>query len=447
MLHKVVVSELFGQIDLELKLDNSRKLTVFTAANGYGKTTLLQLIDAFYHGDLPYICSIDFNHIKFYLTAKDSQNKFNIHSVCFTKTQATELSYTICDEQSGQISDPYLFDLNDFSSQLPAEEVEQICQSLTLQAETQINIWGNDEYAQTCHNATVNQFPEAVNWHQQLYPDDLKALLSPIKTHFIDANRLEYQFEQANTHEPSRYGDDNPLTLIEQCAGDLAFQFQQKQTQYLACCDKLNNSFATRLINENTEYGRLETNTWLSQYQTLHQTIEQIISLGILEREQVQLAKPDELRKDDAKLLALYVQDSKVKFSPFEKYLDKVQLFTAMVNHNLSFKAIKVDAHQGFTLFDDNQHQLELCALSEGEQHLVVLLYQIIMLFDDHNIVLIDTPETGLSSQWQNNLKAQLLELSKSYSGQFIIATHSANLIGDEKALQTKRCIHCGQLH
>ena len=449
MLHKVVISELFGQIDMELKLDSDSKITIFTAANGYGKTTLLQLISAFYCGNLAYICQIEFNQIKFYLASYDNNEKLLQHSICFSKIESSQLSYTICNEQTGQISDPLLFDLNDFSHELPPQEVIDICQNLTLEADTHIDIWGNDEYAQTCHTATVNQHPEAVNWHQQLYPDALKELLGPVNAQLIDDKRLDFELNTNQQTHPRQntYTEQEALTLVEQCAADLAYLFENKTNQYFATCEKLNNTFAKRLIDSNTDVSQLDTESWLNQYKTLAKQIEKIVAFGLLNTQDIDLIEPQDIRKDDLRLLGLFVQDSKIKFSGYQKIMHKVQLFTAMVNHNLTFKAIKIDVNSGFEVYDDAQQHLELTTLSDGEQQLVVLLYQIIMLTDDNQLVLIDTPETGLSSQWQLNIKEQLQQLTDIYTGQFIIATHSANLINDEKALQTKRCAHCGQLH
>lgn len=186
---------------------------------------------------------------------------------------------------------------------------------------------------------------------------------------------------------------------------------------------------------------------WLNQYQTLYKSIEKVVAFGLLPEQELDLPNPQDIRQDDIKLLALFVQDSKIKFAPYLSLLKKIQLFTAMANHNLAFKAITIDANIGFEVFNDSQQRIELTALSEGEQQLIVLLYQIIMLCDDNQLILIDTIETGLNSQWQIDIKSQLQQLTDIYNCQFIIATHSAHLISDKKALQTRRCDHCGQLH
>ena len=435
MLQKVVVSELFGLIDQELNI-SANKITIFTAANGYGKTTLLQLIDAFYHGDLPYIASVEFNQLTFI---------FNQQNVCFTRLNSSQLSYVIGNNDSGQISDPYHFDSHDFSDELPASEIDEICQKLTYDSDTHIDIWGDDDYAQTCHVATVNQHPEAVDWHQQLYPDELKTLLAAIKTQFIDANRVNYAY----TTNQDNYQHDQPkaLSLIEMCANDLAQQFTLKLDQYHACCQKLDASFATRLIDKTTETCDLSQQSWLNQYQTLYSTIEKISSFGLLPEDISQMPSPQDLRENDKKLLALFIQDCKVKFSPYEKLMVKLQQFIDIVNANLCFKSLTIDVNLGFEVLTDNHNIIELNNLSDGEQQLIVLLYQVIILSDDNQLVLIDTPEIGLNAQWQINFKQQLLALTKTYDCQFIIASHSSHIVDDQQALQTKRCDHCGHLH
>ena len=72
---------------------------------------------------------------------------------------------------------------------------------------------------------------------------------------------------------------------------------------------------------------------------------------------------------------------------------------------------------------------MDLDQLSSGEQHEVVLLYELIFNVKDDVLVLIDEPEISLHVTWQKEFLSDLLRIIELQNIQVMIATHSPAII------------------
>ena len=106
----------------------------------------------------------------------------------------------------------------------------------------------------------------------------------------------------------------------------------------------------------------------------------------------------------------------------------------------LIFKKVKVNSRRGFyfvrdieevELISNKEKVLSLSKLSSGEQHQVILLYQLIFNTEPDTLVLIDEPEISLHVVWQRQFMENLVEVSKINNIKSIIATHSPQIIGE----------------
>lgn len=69
--------------------------------------------------------------------------------------------------------------------------------------------------------------------------------------------------------------------------------------------------------------------------------------------------------------------------------------------------------------------------LSSGEQHEVVLLYELLFKVSEKSLVLIDEPEISLHIVWQKEFLKDLLEIIKIRNFDVLIATHSPSIIDE----------------
>lgn len=138
----------------------------------------------------------------------------------------------------------------------------------------------------------------------------------------------------------------------------------------------------------------------------------------------------DDITNEDTKVLTLYVQDTKEKLSSYDDVYKKIELFSRILNSKrLSFKKIKIDSKSGFSFETEKNRALKLIQLSSGEQHQVVLLYELIFKTEQNVLVLIDEPEISLHVAWQKEFLKDLQEIINIQNMPVVIATHSPQII------------------
>jgi predicted ATP-binding protein involved in virulence len=74
---------------------------------------------------------------------------------------------------------------------------------------------------------------------------------------------------------------------------------------------------------------------------------------------------------------------------------------------------------------------IPLPGLSSGEQHLLVLYFQLLFGVKPNAIVLIDEPEISLHISWQKEFLNDLIHFSKFNNLTAVIATHSPDIISN----------------
>jgi predicted ATP-binding protein involved in virulence len=77
----------------------------------------------------------------------------------------------------------------------------------------------------------------------------------------------------------------------------------------------------------------------------------------------------------------------------------------------------------------DGKTELKLSELSSGEQHQIILLYELIFNLAPDTLVLIDEPEISLHVAWQELFISDLLKIMQLQKTQAIVATHSPQII------------------
>jgi predicted ATP-binding protein involved in virulence len=78
-----------------------------------------------------------------------------------------------------------------------------------------------------------------------------------------------------------------------------------------------------------------------------------------------------------------------------------------------------------------NGKSLSPTDLSSGEQHELVLLYELLFKVQPNSLVLIDEPELSLHVGWQSQFLQDLQEITKLADLDILMATHSPDIIQD----------------
>lgn len=144
-----------------------------------------------------------------------------------------------------------------------------------------------------------------------------------------------------------------------------------------------------------------------------------------------------------SKALKIYFDDFDEKYAVFEKFIDKLDLYTDIVNERLNFKKIYITREDGIVVKDDNGKTIELDLLSSGEKQEIVLFYELIFETDGQLLLMIDEPEISLHIVWQRMFMRDLEKVAELGNLKVIVATHSPQIINNRWDLQ----IDLGELY
>ncbi len=205
------------------------------------------------------------------------------------------------------------------------------------------------------------------------------------------------------------------------------------QSLYTTFPQRVIDIFAKNKVETIPSSSVLQTNLIkIKDYESL------LSSAGLLTKEKHEKTSIDvaslENKKDISKIISLWIQDSNDKNKIFEELLDNILLFRDIINNHLDEKEIKFDGEEGFYFLVKNEEKISSSKLpgqklSSGEQHLIVLLYQLIFLVKEESIVLIDEPEISLHTTWQNDFIEDIIKIGKKKNSFFVLATHSPQIV------------------
>ena len=141
--------------------------------------------------------------------------------------------------------------------------------------------------------------------------------------------------------------------------------------------------------------------------------------------------------KDEfAKALKVYFEDFEKKYTVFADFIEKLDLYTEIINSRLTFKTIKVTRDAGLVVVDSSDSILSLEQLSSGEKQEIVLFYELIFETDSQLLLLIDEPEISLHIMWQKMFMDDLDRVVKLGNLRVMIATHAPQIINNHWDIQ-----------
>jgi len=127
-------------------------------------------------------------------------------------------------------------------------------------------------------------------------------------------------------------------------------------------------------------------------------------------------------------VLEPYIDGLSAKLDTFQSIYEMLNTFTNYINKFYTNKKIEYDTSKGFIIKSDNDI-IDFTLLSSGEKQLLLLFCNAFQTLEQPTIFIIDEPEISLNIRWQRELIHALLALTENSHVQFILATHSIELL------------------
>lgn len=430
---RVLIKGLFDDFDHDLAFGEGERVMLVIGPNGFGKTTTLNLIDTLFNHALSRLVNVPFREID---VSFDDETRLvverqSVKGLDYRDLLPIKLTY----HQGGksQYFSPSRdsIDWEDLEGHILA--LEDFVPMLTRVGPRE---WLNVDTGSTLDLAELLNvyrefFPADLRLEVPANPDWLKKIRRAIKVRFVDIERLT----RVGPRRRRRGRRDNTMRTVSYYSKQLGRQIRHSIAEYGALSQGLDRTFPSRAVTEHKEPNdsaeRLRED--LDAIEKRHSQIEEV---GLLKGEQHRLEIPnlEQIKEQHRGVLAVYVQDAKKKLAVFDELYKKVSTFTKIVNSRFLYKQVDVDA-KGLRVSRRDGTTLELEKLSSGEQHELVMLYELLFRASSNSLILIDEPELSLHVAWQEKWVEDLEQIAELSDFRAIVATHSPEIIGKRWSL------------
>ena len=229
--------------------------------------------------------------------------------------------------------------------------------------------------------------------------------------------------------QPQRYSAGVDRRTISLFSQDLITRFRNVLTEYGALTEVLDRSLVRRLLKR--DFVDKTPRELLGEFEHIDRKARRLTKLGLLTvvedivGEKATGRELLDLVTNRTDIFTLYVNDRQQKLALFDRLEEKLETFRSLADRRLQFKRLVIDPDVGF-LFESNVGtHISASDLSSGEQHEIILLYELLFLAQPGDLVLIDEPELSLHIEWQLAFLEDLRSVIKTSNIDILMATHS----------------------
>ena len=423
---EISVRKLFGIFDHVIPLNLEQRITVVHGLNGVGKTVLLRMIDGLCNKDLSTFMKIPFeefivrfeddSYIKVTRSYKKSADISHI----------LKLYYFHSNDSNSDKEKPWTIPVT-YSMVLGSKrnplQIQDDIYSKIIEHEKKSPIYDEDDenyINRIRHDRELAYFPgksvisKAPSWYKQF--------CNSINIKLLDTYRLR------------SYGteDDNNKRLVDAVTAyseELSQNITQNYQKYAVLSEKLDSNFANRFLRgaKDVDVKASVIRTKLKDLKEINKSLKEV---GLL-TDAIKIPKGMKFKTTEKKFLYSHLNDVEQKFKVFEKLAEKLTLFKNTIDRIFRYKELIITRDGGLVFLTETREFLRPEELSSGEQHEIVMLYQLLFKVKPDTMVLIDEPEISLHIAWQDDFIKDLIKITDQAAFDVLLATHSPSIISD----------------
>ena len=415
------IEALFNTFTYDLHFYNQDKYLILTGINGYGKTTILNMISSLANKDLYYFYTVPFASIDF---------GFEDGSVLSLSSKRVD-DATSADVPVGS-GRRLLFDMREAdgkvigSFSLDAATITRVMKTSYHFSHISINNRLKDDY-ESADFYQVMKDEGLLNAIMQITGKNAEQMmmrLDAFNASYIEAERtVECRYLRPKNMMSDLEYRDSKWYLIDHLASDFRSMLNNEYANYVKYSQKVDADFINQAISSSLIYDQ---KTYDAEMEKLVVRSKELELLGLIPHMDV---KPYD--DANAKMLTAYIVAQNEKMDFYDTLLSKIRLFSKLVEERgFVNKNMSVTLKDGFRFRADGNGFINLSLLSSGEQNEVVMLYTLVFSVGDDSMLLIDEPENSLHVLWQKKFMRTIEEVSAVKNLFVIVATHSPQIIG-----------------
>jgi energy-coupling factor transporter ATP-binding protein EcfA2 len=438
----VSVRGLFGVFDHDVPLQSAERVTIIYGPNGFGKTVILRMILGLIEGKAAIFEHTPFR--EFAVTLDDGSSRI-------IRRFADE------DPQSKKprvLLEFWHQDKMGKESPVTARQAVEVPQKILRAVDSRVpgpwklsgSSWVDAVGRSLSLEEILDRFPEAAEALPRKYLPGLTFDVSQeLEAYFVKTNRLDA--EATTRSQPGlidtyytgfgrEHAPEPPLPRVKHYSDDIVQRIRSVLADYARHSQERDRTFPERLVRLVRDgYRKLPEREILNRMAELEKKRRRLISLGLLAQEGGlrDLTEEDVRRAPEA--LTIYVGDIEEKLNVFDDLARRIGALMDIVNARFKYKHLTLTREQGFRVFSIFNQLIELQDLSSGEQHELVVLYELLFRAPNGGLILVDEPEISLHVGWQSRFIADLISILEPTNSYAIVATHSPVIIGTRSDL------------
>ena len=378
---KIIVTKLFGRFDYEFDMGDMSKsgIIILSGPNGFGKTVILECINAISTSDLSFFFNLNFK------------------------------SFEVNRSETG------------FGIQIKKQNDELIVNGIKL-SEKQLNYWGRDGRLKFLDGNDMEELYIILKDMQKVFGD----------IRYIKEQRLiEVQSTETVVSRQNNRKSVQKILAVNNIQKKLEEQIRNLDSVYSQLSNELDRTFVKRLFELKEGISEAEFNEKINQ---ARKKVQKLNDSGISKMGTLDVTT---FKKEDARALKIYFDDFDKKYQVYEKMIEQIELFKQIVNAHFRFKQLKITDKQSLEVIDnETKERIRLSYLSSGEQEILVLYYKLLFEIPEKKIVLIDEPEISLHIAWQRMFAQDLEKIVKLRNIFAVVATHSVQIVTGNRHIQ-----------
>jgi predicted ATP-binding protein involved in virulence len=439
-IQQISVNGLFGIFDHVIPLNLNERITIMHSPNGFGKTTMLRMLNGFFNSRYSVFRTIPFS--KFQVGFNDGSRVEVIKTSETLKKLKSEENISFNFYKNGTSNEPFLLKAKQSPQDLPFS-VDMLDEMIPELVRLGSRIW---RHIPTGENLSLNEVVERFEdvlppKKSREEPEWLEKLKLDIHVRLIESQRL-LNFGASSRSPRSYASGGSSMSTVSAYSAEIAQLIQFKLAEYGTIAQSLDRTFPARVVRQRLS-SELTIDELREQLVELEETRSRLIKVGLLDKEDnSDFQIPQSIDESTKNILSVYVEDAERKLSVFNEIASKFDLLRRIINDKFSYKEMNFDKDKGFifntdarffgdSLSSSARPTLSPTDLSSGEQHELVLLYELLFKVEPDSLVLIDEPELSLHVGWQAQFLNDLQEITKLAKLDVLMATHSPDIIQD----------------
>jgi predicted ATP-binding protein involved in virulence len=432
-IRKIVVKGLFEMFDHVIPCNLQEHITIIHGPNGFGKTVLLTMLNALFNSYYHVLRRTPFTSFSLHfddgsvLTVKKNRTTDTAHGT--EEDRAGTLTFTL-DPQDRPTETHTPKPPSRARMHFPLSILEREIAGLErIGPETWFYIPSQEKLSL---EDVLERFALRLPYdlpERKKEPDWLHDIKASIDVRFIETQRLlSFSYSE---HTPEYRGHTPMVPAVVNYSDELTTAIQQKLSEYASLSQSLDRTFPTRLV-KGPPPGQPTMETLKTELRQLEEKRSRLMAAGLLDKEkEIDLTQLQDIEERNRNVLSVYIDDVKKKLSVFDELTNKIDVLVKIVNNRFLYKRLSISKKDGFVFTTRDGKMLSPTLLSSGEQHELVLLYELLFKVGTDSLILIDEPELSLHVVWQQQFLDDLQQIAQLSGFNVIIATHSPQIIHD----------------